>query len=1312
MAPPLPPPPPPAVPLPLLLPAPPPPHPAAPQGDEQQRRPVAPPPPLAKQNAAAVSLAHSGDHAAAARAFRNLLRDASAYGITHHELQTTVRLNLAAELMALRDFAGTLEQAEACLSAIRADHPAHARARLRQGRAMIGLGRFEEAARALEQGLRSPGAAGTAVGEALSSAAAEAAAGAAASAAAAEAATTPGPDTTTTPVLLLTYPTQHRRRQPRPLHRLLLPAPPRDALRPADAAQHPALAESYAFARAQEESECAWRLLHTGALPAHAKAAAAGKSGLTAAARAIAAAVRRRLAEAPPSGSSCVVLVVGSLGGVLAVAALRAGATLVCVAERSRYLAEAAAEVVRANGFADAAVVGAGGESGNPSSSSSSSSSSSPRCLVFHCRPDELALRSSSSSNVRRGCGARDDAVAAARAALSKGGGGAAVATAPNTTTLLPVPCDVIAVAGLLLSCDCPFASGCVAAAAHLVPAVGAPDATVVPRSVAVRARAASAATPPLRLGPWAAADGEQPPPCLRFDALDCYRWQPSPCLPLRAAAAKNEQGSSLRYLSEEREVFCLDLAAAAGRWEGGSGGERGDGLQRTDVDFDLFAASQRLKFNAVAAWWECEFADGSTARGLQPALHWLPRGEVQLKAAAEAAAAVAAVARPSEQQQHDHPKPQLIVPVVARHSGVALSFDVEEEEEEEHGDGAAPLPPPPRGRLFHLEPPMACKSSSTSSANRTPLATADREVALATAAAPRPPAVAPLALALASHTPRLRALCSAVARAVHAFPPHAPPAVLDARAGGTAALAMAAAAAGAREVVAAEAHPQLVQAARANVALNAKAVRVLHADAARLEKGGAAAVSSNSSSSSSAGRGFDLVVLDPCVGADPNSGAPLALLDAIRRRCMAAERGQQQGRAVPPPPRVVPSAVSVWAVGLEVLSSALVPGSGGCDATADDDDDGLGNLPVDLSPLDRYRWRGGAACSAEAAEAAGGMGEGPPPCRGALAAEAGWDPVDLNALPHVRLTRPTRVLTMDFEAALGGGGGAGAAVRRGGKGSGATEAGAQEPAGTTVLQVERAGTLNAVAYWAVMHLWPGVEEEEEEEEKQGDGEQGGGGASSHNPHSYSTGPTSKDPRGRALQYLESWADNVQPGDSVHLDVRLGRRCVRFRLLGVAGGGGGGSGSSGSNSPPTNYDRPLRPAPRASWLAPGSGIENPDVWAVRRCHEVLAGALQRAGRAEPGAGGGGGRQRPLLPRVWRDLFVLTRHAATLGLDPAVLSQTAQAVALSEELAVMLSGAEGGGEGDEEDGGGARMAAATASALVAPEILGVRGVAWG
>jgi SAM-dependent methyltransferase len=1336
------------------------------------------PPPLSAQNAAAVALARSGDHAAACRAFEALLRDARARGLTHAELQTTVRLNLARELLATRDFRGALCQASLCLSALRGDHrralsppptahPAHARARLLQGQALLRLGRCDEARKALDLGLRSREV-GAAVAEALASAAAEAAARAATEAAAAqaeaEAAAREQAASTTTPsrapVLMLTYPARgtslpRRAPPPRSLHHhppllLLQPATPRDRLRPRDAAQHPALAETYAFARVQEESECAWRLLHTGALAAHVAGSGgqqgAGVSGLSAAARAVAAAVRRRTRRESGGGGdgSATVLVVGSVGGVLAVAALRAGATLVCVVERSRYLAQAAAEVVRANGF-EAAIVG-GGEGGGGSGNGGGNNNST-RCLVYHCRPDELGL----SDAAFRGCGgARDDAVAAARAALR----GTAEATSPSktATTRLPSPCDVIMLSGLLLSCDCLFASGCLAAAAHLVPAVGSSlEVEVVPRAVAVRARAAMAATPPLRLG---AAT-------LRFDALDAYRWQPSPCLPLRVV----EGGDSLRYLSEEREVFWFDLAEAAGAaaWaEEEGGGNRG--LKRADVELDLCAAAAQppsspplpLRFNAVAAWWQCEFADGSTARGLQPALHWLPPsrgGGVCVPAAAAAAAAAAACG-----QQ------QLIIPVVARHSLTALSFEFEQGDDDEAAAAAAA---PFSSCLFHLERPAG--SSTATTTTTTTSSAVDREVAAAPAATPHPPALPPLALALASDTPRLRALCAAVARAVRAFP--SPPAVLDAGAGGTAAFAMAAAAAGARAVVAAEAHPQLAAAARANVVLNSQcAVRVVHADAARLERGGPAAAGvvggeagpacSSSSSSSAADphkaphEGFDLVVLDPCAGADPNSSAPLALLDAIRRRCMRQRDDDGSGggleeptpAATPPrpPPRVVPSAVTVWAVGLEVLSSSLVPAKSKDGHKEDDDDDGMGGLPVDLSPLDRFRWRGGTACSSEAAAAApGGAGEGPAPCRGALAAETGWDPVELAALPHVRLTRSARVLTLDLEAALGG-------QRRSEKGVGGAAGAAAPGAGghATVLRVERAGTLNAVAYWAEMHLWP--EEQEEEQEEHG-GQEGGGGsdggsgtssghsATSAPSSSYSTGPGSADPRGQALQYLEYWSEGVRPGDLAHLDVRLGWRCVRFRLLRVvsaAEGGGGGGGRSGGGTTTTSqtpsvvvHHRPLRPAPRAPWMHPGAGIENPDVWAVRRCHEVLAGALQRAGRPGGALGGGAASGRRCPPRVWRDFFVLSRHAASLGLDPAVLSQTAQAVALAEELAVMLGGGsgveeeEGGeeGEGEGEVGGGkhggggvgtgGRMVTQS-SALVSPEILGARGVAWG
>jgi len=793
------------------------------------------------------------------------------------------------------------------------------------------------------------------------------------------------------------------------------------------------------------------------------------------------------------------------------------------------------------------------------------------------------------------------------------------------------------------------------------------------------------------------------------------------------------------------------------------------------------------LRFNAMAAWWECEFADGSRVGGEhQPALHWLPGGEVRvaarpppsppLAASSPSSSPSSSSSRPQQQQQ------QMIIPVVARHNGEALSFET----------SSAPGRQQQQGSLFHVELTAAAAAAAPPCAAAAahlpppPLrSAADREVAAATEACPRPPAVPPLALALASDTTRLTALCGAVARAVRLHGGNGGggrrqgsggPAVLDAGAGGTAALALAAAAAGARTVVAVEAHPQLAAAARACAALNnracggraaaaAAAVRVVHADAARIERG--VGGSSGSASDAPAG-GFDLVVFDPCAGADPNSGAPLAMLDAIRRRCMAPARDPTVGgagsaaaaaaaAAAPEPaplPRVVPAAATVWAVGLEVLSSALVPGGGA--RPGQQDDDGLGGAPVDLSPLDAFRWRGGAACSAE------GEAGLPPPCRGALAAEAGWDPVDLASLPHVRLTRPARVLTMDFEAALGRAGAGAAAAAAAAAAEAAAVGGGLSPPHHAALRVVRGGTLNAVAYWAEMHLPPFGQDGRPSSYSMGPprsyyrslcagaaavapgggggggggsgdggGRGGGGGGSGDDDKDEdedgSSGPGT-DPRGQALQYLETWAEAVRPGDLAHLDARLGARCVRFRLLGVAGRAGDDGGSGGGGGGGGGLDgqiRLLRPALRAPWLAPNAGIENPDVWAVRRCHEVLAQALQRAGRAEPGAsaaaasaaascGGAGagaaavvaaGRRRR-LPAVWRDFFVLLRHCASLGLDPAVLAQTAQAVALAEELAGLLSGS--GGEGSGGGGGGFARAA---SALVAPDVLGARGCAW-
>jgi len=57
------------------------------------------------------------------------------------------------------------------------------------------------------------------------------------------------------------------------------------------------------------------------------------------------------------------------------------------------------------------------------------------------------------------------------------------------------------------------------------------------------------------------------------------------------------------------------------------------------------------LRFNAMAAWWECEFADGSRVGGEhQPALHWLPGGEVRVAASSPSSSPSSSSSRPQQQ--------------------------------------------------------------------------------------------------------------------------------------------------------------------------------------------------------------------------------------------------------------------------------------------------------------------------------------------------------------------------------------------------------------------------------------------------------------------------------------------------------------------------------------------------------------------------------------------------------------------------------------------------------------------------------------
>ncbi len=50
-------------------------------------------------------------------------------------------------------------------------------------------------------------------------------------------------------------------------------------------------------------------------------------------------------------------------------------------------------------------------------------------------------------------------------------------------------------------------------------------------------------------------------------------------------------------------------------------------------------------------------------------------------------------------------------------------------------------------------------------------------------------------------------------------------------------------------------------------------------------------------------------------------------------------------------------------------------------------------------------------------------------------------------------------------------------------------------------------------------------------------------------------------------------------------------------------------------------------APKAPWLNEGAGIADPDVWAVKRCQQLVGGLLQRAPSG-------------LYPPIWQDFSLL------------------------------------------------------------------------
>lgn len=114
---------------------------------------------LADLNRLAVRRARAGDHAAAVDALTALLRRASEARVTRADLHVAYG-NRSAAHHALGDHAAALADADACLALLRGARAGAlplattvAKALLRRGRALAGLGRLRAAAAALEEGL-------------------------------------------------------------------------------------------------------------------------------------------------------------------------------------------------------------------------------------------------------------------------------------------------------------------------------------------------------------------------------------------------------------------------------------------------------------------------------------------------------------------------------------------------------------------------------------------------------------------------------------------------------------------------------------------------------------------------------------------------------------------------------------------------------------------------------------------------------------------------------------------------------------------------------------------------------------------------------------------------------------------------------------------------------------------------------------------------------------------------------------------------------------------------------------------------------
>lgn len=103
---------------------------------------------------------------------------------------------------------------------------------------------------------------------------------------------------------------------------------------------------------------------------------------------------------------------------------------------------------------------------------------------------------------------------------------------------------------------------------------------------------------------------------------------------------------------------------------------------------------------------------------------------------------------------------------------------------------------------------------------------------------------------------------------------------------------------------------------------------------------------------------------------------------------------------------------------------------------------------------------------------------------------------------------------------------------------------------------------------------------------------------------------------GQALQYLPEWAA-IAAGSSITLKAIRDGPKIKFQL----------QPDDTPHVPQDAVPAVIFTAPKAPWLQEGVGIEDPDVWAVKKCEQLLSSCLMRVPSG-------------IYPSIWQDLRLM------------------------------------------------------------------------